>query len=1050
MNNTKFQRKLLMRSIFKHSAICTVIATSLNISTVQAVSTSTAIKGSIKSQSGDALRNGEIKIIHQTSGTVKTISLNESGMYRANGLRVGGPYTIIVTAHNYKPQEFNNVYLNLDELYDLSATLIALSSIETIEVNPNVNIFSNAGSSSVFSENNIDQAVLVNRDVKDIIRANPLAIVDPTGNELSIAGSNPRFNSLTIDGVAVSDTFGLNANGYPSQRPPISMNAISQISIDYAPFNTRASSFTGGMVNVVTKSGTNNLSGDIFYEYTPNNGKAIDERIDGADEEFTFDNDEVTFGANIGGALIDNKLFYFVSYEQWSDKVIFNYNLDTLAGHKVTLDEANQVISAFKNTYGLTDTIGTVPADDSDKKLLIKLDWNINDDHRLDFTYSNQDNSAAKSYTNNDRFVNFSSHQYSQVAETVLLTSHLFSDWSDNFSSEINVSYKDHKAKANTNSNWGQIRIKTAGGGEVFAGQERNRHANVKSNETSSFAFHGLYLDDHIDYKFGVEVENITNSDLYARNGAGTWYFDSITAFENKAPSRVEYGNAYTNNLQDLTAEIDSTEYAFYVEASTELFDEFNISAGLRYETLTIDGAPNLNQNYSNAYGMSNTENMNGIDILLPRASFNWSLSEEVTLRGGVGKFSGGMPLVWISNAYTQDGVTNVSAPADALAQTIASPDNVMFDSVPLSLQNSLTQGNGAVSTIASDFEIPSDWRYQLAADVVFDIAMLGEAGTDITWTTEFIFVDRKNSAAWVDKARIKTGETVDGRSLWGSVTGREEFNDLQLTNSADGGESTIITTAINKAWDSGFTVNASYTHQNITEANPGLGTNARSNYITDVVVNLSEPLVGRANYEIEHRFVVNLAYQNEFFSGYNTSVNLFFERRSGRPLAWTLGSNRTEFGDKSQSLGYLPYLPSSANDPAFDFSQLNYDDTMAIANAAGVAQYAGGYIPKYAGNQPWLTTMDLAITQEIPGLLKGHRGQLYFIIDNFANLLNDDWGQSYQMSSSKQTLFDFTVNDNGQYVLAELPSGTNTKNYNRFDVEQSVWSLKVGVKYSF
>lgn len=1039
-----------MRSIYTLCLLCAVISTALKISTVQAANTSTAIKGFIQSQSGDALKNGEIKIIHQASGSIKTVPVNNSGIYRANGLRVGGPYTVIISAHTHKPQKFNDIYLNLDETYDLSATLKALSNTEIIEVNAKVPAFTNVGAKSIFSEQNINQAALVTRDIKDIVRANPLAVVSPSGNELSIAGSNPRFNSLTVDGVAVNDTFGLNANGYPSQRPPISMNAISQISIDYAPFNARASNFTGGMVNVVTKSGTNDFSGSAFYEFTPENGKATDNSVDGAGEKFTFDNDEVTFGANIGGAIIKDELFYFVSYEDWSDDVIFNYNLETLDGHKVTIDEANQVIDALQNTYGLTDTIGTAPPKDSDKKFLLKLDWNINEYHRLDLTYSYQDNSAAQSYTNNDSYVKFASHQYSQDADTTLLTSHLFSDWSEKFSSEINIRYKDHESTANTQSNWGQIRIKTDGGGEVFAGQERNRHANVKTNETYSFAFHGLYLVDDIDYKFGVEIDNITNSDLYARNGAGTWYFDSITAFENKIPSKVEYGNAYTNNLQDLKAEIDSTKYAFYIEASTELFDDFDVTAGLRYERISMDGAPNFNPNYADAYGESNTENMDGIDILLPRASFNWPLSEALTLRGGIGKFSGGMPLVWISNAYTQDGVTNVSAPIDAVAETIANPNNVIFDSVPLSLQNSLEQGNGSVSTIASDFDIPSDWRYQLAADVIFDIPMLGEAGSDIAWTTEFIYVDRQDSAFWVDQARVKTGETVEGRTLWGSVSGRENFNDLQLTNSSDGGESTIITTSLNKVWDSGVSVNASYTYQDITEANPGIGTNARSNYISDTVVNLNEPLVGRSNYEIEHRLVLNLSYQNSFFTGYNTSFNLFFERRSGRPFSWVLGRNSTEFGDKSQSLGYLPYLPSSANDPAFDFSQLSYNDTMAIANAAGVDNYAGEYISKNDSNQPWLTTMDLAITQEVPGFVQGHKGQVYFIIDNFANLLNDDWGQSYSMSSPRQELFDFTINDNGQYVLAEPAGGANTKNYNQFEVEQSAWSLKVGVKYSF
>ncbi|MEY8252602.1 MAG: TonB-dependent receptor, partial [Colwellia sp.] len=1028
-----------------YGALCLAVAPTINIHTVQAAETSTVIKGSIKNLNGEAIPGAKIKIIHQPSGSIKTITANDVGVYRARALRVGGPYTIMLSSDNHIRQEYKNVHLKLDDILDLSAKL---AEMETITVTNSSNSYANYGANSTFSEQEINQSAIVNRDIKDIVRANPLAVVDPSGIELSIAGSNPRYNALTIDGVGVNDTYGLNANGYPSQRPPIAMNAISQIAIDYAPFNARASGFTGAAINVVTKSGTNEFSGDVFYEWTPSNGEAKDNKLTGT--SFDFDNEEQTFGAAFGGAIAKDKLFYFVSYEQWSDEVVFNYDLTTLTGHKVTLDDAKQVLSAFDKVYGLNDSIGSVPPEDSDEKLLVKLDWNINDNHRIDFTYNKQKNIAANGYTNNNSSLKFGSFQYSQDAETTMLTGHLFSDWSDNFSSEINVSYKDHQDIANTNSNWGQIRIKTADGGEIFAGQERNRHANVKDNETTKLAAHGLYLQDFIEYKFGVEIENVWNSDLYARNGAGTWYFSSIDDFENKTPWLVQYGNAYTNNMQDLAAEIDATQYAFYLEANSEIFDGFDLSAGLRYETLSMDSAPNFNEKYANSYGESNTENLDGIDILLPRVSFNWQLSDDLTLRGGLGRFSGGMPLIWISNAYLNDGVTNVSAPQTAVDTTIADPDNVMFDQVPLSLQSSLVPGNGSVSTVASDFEIPSDWRYQLAADVLFDISILGDAGENFAWTTEFIYVDRQDAARWHEQSRVKIAEAVDGRTIWGDLAGREGFRDIQLTNSSDGGQSTIITTALNKTWHSGLSVNVSYTNQDITEANAGTGTHAYSNYYSDIVINRNEPLVGRAYYEIEHRLVVNLAYQHEFFAGYNTAFNLFFERRSGRPFSWVLAGDAAFGGNSSVYSAYLPYLPSGADDAAFDFSQLSYQDTMAIANAAGVGQHAGGYIPKYAGTQPWLTTMDLAISQELPGLLAGHKGQLYFIIDNFANLLKSDWGKSYRMSSSQQELFDVSINNSGQYVLSEKAGGANTKNYNQFDVEQSAWSIKVGVKYSF
>lgn len=1035
------------RSILAATLILTVY-----VNPLLAADTSSAIIGSVQSESGSTLSGITIEIRHVPSATVKKLTTNNAGEYRARGLRVGGPYTVIISSDDYEQQEFNNVFLQLDDNYNLSATLVPRSKVETVYVIGYAPETQQQGSSSVFSGRSIDQSALVNRDIKDVVRINPLAVVDSTGTELSIAGSNPKFNALTLDGVAVSDTFGLNANGYPAQRPPVSINAISQISIDYAPFNLRASNFTGGTINVVTKSGTNEVSGELFYEWTPINGTAIDDKLNldaqGKPTEYEFENNEVTYGAALGGPILKDTLFYFLSFEEWSDEIIFNYDLDSLAGHRVTLSEAQQVITALDEVYGLTDSIGTVPPSDSDTKWLVKFDWNINEAHRADITYSHQKNSAALNYTNSSSRVNFASNQYSQDAETTILTTHIFSDWNDNFSSEINLSYKDHEQAANTRSSWGEINIDTASG-SIVAGQDKNRHGNVKSNQTTIMAFHGLYLKDDIDYKFGIEIEDIKNSDLYARSAAGRWFFDSIAEFENKAPRTVIYSNAFTNNMQDLTAIIESTNYAFYFEASTQLFEDFSLRAGVRYETLSVDSAPNYNANYVATYGISNTNNIDGIDIIQPRLSFNWQYSEQLTLRGGIGRFSGGTPLVWFSNAYTNDGVTKTSATADAVAATIADPANIMFDSVPLTLQNSLVQGDGSTNTIASDFTMPSDWRYQIAADVNFDIPVVGD---DFSWSTELLYVDRQDAAFWVDQSRFKADETVEGRTIWGNIYGAESRWDIQLTNSKDSGESTIITTGLNKRWDNGTVLNMSYTHQNITEGNPGNTSTAESGYFDEVIINRNSPLKGRAFYEIEHRLVINLGYEHEFIQGYNTSFNLFWERRSGRPFSWTLGREaRTDFGDqRSNTRVYLPYLPESANDPAFDFSVLSYAQIMSIAQEAGVAHYAGTYIPKYEGTQPWLTTMDLAITQELPGFTKDHKGQLYFIIDNLANLINDDWGKSYRISSRQQILFDVDINENGQYLLQEARGGTNTKNYNQFRVEPSAWSVKVGVKYQF
>ncbi|WP_337881631.1 TonB-dependent receptor [Rheinheimera sp.] len=1041
----------------KHIALAITLA--LGASNVALANTgqSSAIRGAIVDPQGNPAVGTTLTIIHTPSGSVKELAVNSAGQFNVSGLRVGGPYTIIVKNSGYEGKVIENIYLDMNKPLQLNTELAAKQDVETITVTGTRDFFSNSGSASYFGEEQIGNSATFNRDIKDVVRMNPLAVLDPSGTELSIAGSNPKYNSLTVDGVGLADTFGLNANGYPAQRPPISLDAVEQISVEFAPFKARAGKFSGGNINVVTKSGTNELEGSVFYEFVPWSGKAKDTDLV-AGREFDVDNEEKTIGATLGGAIVEDKLFFFAAYDKWEEDVVFNYDLNTLEGHDVTIEQANRVIAILNDVYGLQDSIGSTPPPDSDEKILFKLDWNINSDHRADFTYSFQENTAARNYTNADNTLNFASNGWSQDSETTFISTHLYSDWSADFSTEISWTYKDYAQASNTASNWGEINIDVApgsqNGADIVAGRDENRHANVLENKTMTLGIHSTYLAGDVEYKFGGEIEDVWNYNLYGRHGAGTWTFNSIEEFEAKAPTSLVYSNAYTNNLQDIAYDVDSLQYSLYGEATFELFTDFMVTAGLRYELLTVSGEPKLNENFVDTYGYANTENMDGTDILLPRLGFTWNVADDVTLRGGVGRFSGGMPLVWVSNAYTNDGFTKVNANPAVVRDAIRNPANVDFTRVPQAVLDSMVPGAGSTNTIADGFKMPSDWRYQFAVDYVFDLPVLGEG---FAWTNEITYVDREDAPYWVDISRVKTGETVDGRTIWGSVYqgGLAQNWDIELRNIDNGGRSVIFTSSLQKEWDNGISLSTSYTNQDITEVNPGTSSTAESNYQFEVTKNRNEPLLGRAYYEIEHRFVVNLGYKHEFFAGYATNFNLFFERRSGEPFSWTLGAFQDgDLGDQpnfDDADIYLPYLPSSASDPAFDFvNGLSYDEIMAIAAAAGVDGYAGDYIEKYSSNQPWLTTMDLAITQELPGLVEGHKGKLYFVIDNFANLLNDDWGKSYSMAFPQRILYDFDVNAQGQYVLQEAFGGTNTKNFDRFDVSESTWNIKLGVKYNF
>ncbi|TLM76991.1 TonB-dependent receptor [Microbulbifer harenosus] len=1052
----------MKRSLFPHGLLSVAVMSAMGVAPMAiAQETSTAIRGIVTGADGQPVDNAKVIAIHTPSNSRREILSSESGRFSLNGLRVGGPYTIRVESDEGE-EVLNDIYLSLGSPLtlpiDLGASGPELNAVEEVVVVGEVQTYTNRGSSGVFGEDQIANTATFSRDIKEVIRANPLASVSPDGVELSIAGSNPRYNSITIDSVGINDTFGLNYSGYPTTRPPIALDSVEQLSVEYAPFNARKGKFSGGNINAVTKSGTNEFHGSAFFESVPWTGTAKDDKLseDGSVTEYDIDNEEETVGLTFSGPILQDKLFFFTSYEKWEEELVFNYDLDSLAGHQVTTAERDRVLQIMQDVYGVSDGIGAAPSPDSDEKLLVKLDWNISDDHRADFTYNKQEGKAGRNYTDDNGTLRLSSNFRVAAEDNTFYSAHLFSDWSDAFSTEVNLSYKDYARSSVNSSNWGEINIQTEDG-SIVAGQDDSYQANELANEVWTFGVHGTYLAGDVQYRFGAEMEDTWNYNLYGRNADGTWYFDSIDDFENQVIGDFTYGNAYTNDIQDIAYDVSATTYALYGEATLEPFAGFELVAGLRYETQSVDSTPGLNQNFLDTYGYANTENLDGRDIWLPRVGFTWDLRDDLTLRGGVGRYSGGTPLVWISNAYTNDGTT-----LDSVTLSSLDPGLVDFTRVPQLAMDALAAGTGSTNNIDPNFELPSDWRYQLAADYAFDIPGVGE---DFNWTTELTYTDRQDSVYWRDLSRVDSGNrTVDGRIIWDNVyTGTElEGNyDLELTNVDDGGRSIIWTTSLDKAFDNGLSFNLSYTNQDITEVNPGTSSTATSNYQYEVTENRNEPLEGTAYYEVEHRFVLNLGYRTEFVPGYATNFNLFWERRSGRPFSWVLGSYRDDdLGDQSafyQSDVYLPYIPTGADDPAVDFaSGLSYEEIMAFAEAAGVAGYAGGYVDKYSGTQPWVTTMDLAITQEVPGFLPEHRGILYFTIDNFANLLNDDWGKVYDLEFPQKLLYDYDVNANGQYVYHAPFGGTNddgslnANNYGRFRAEQSTWRVKLGLKYNF
>jgi len=1059
-----------------------------------AAETSSAMRGKILTPQGDAASNVKITVVHQPTGTSRELTTNENGVFVAKGLRVGGPYTIVIDSDTYSDDMLENIYLSLGQTERVKAQLES-KKMETIEVSGTRILQDVGGSSSVFGEAAIQNTPSFNRDIKDIARLNPLVSLNGSG-EMIIAGGNPRSNSLTVDGIGQNDDFGLNYGGYPTEQPPVALDAIEQVSVDVSPFSAKKGNFGGGTINAVTKSGTNDFKFSGFFEqsnpdmagdydkqqqlkYLEDIEDAEGNRIhkkgnpildqDGhrtyATSQIKPNTTETRYGFNVGGPLIEDQLFYFLNYSDWTNEQEMDYGFEgsnTVHEYeKVSQENFDRVLSIMNDVYGLNDSLGGDPKD-TNKTLLAKLSWNISDAHRLDFTYQWQDDQDERNFgTGGDGGVMLASSRYTYETKFNNFATKIYSDWSDDFSTEVGISYKDVSSDSSTNSNIGSVTVEEYYRGPSYEfGTDVYRHANASQTKNFTLSFDATYLMDDHEIKFGAQYENLNLYNKFAQNSMGSWEFDSIDDFENREVGNYKddydfsYDNAYTNNADDTAYDVTRSQFSLYVEDTFYATDDLEITAGLRYERLDASDKPTLNANFQETYGFTNQENLDGIDILLPRVGFKYYATDDLVINGGLGRFQGGIPNVWYNNPFTNDGITLVSAPDSAIADYYS--ENLVDPNftVPQDIKDSLQAGAGSTNYTDPNFELPSSWRAQIGFEYDLEIPGLGDG---FKLTTDLMFHKKENEAVWVNTSINPTGLAADGERVINETiySGDNSQNfDIMMTNAEDDGRSIIFSTALAKRWENGVSMTMSYAHQDVEENQAGSSSRAQSNYKHNVIKNRNQDMVANGHYEVEHTFKINLSYSTEFFAGYNTRFDMFFERRSGRPFSWVMGMYKDgDLGDQKDfysNSAYLAYIPTGADDPNVNWEEsgISYDELKTLIDRAGIS--GTGIQDRNTASQPWVTTMDISIKQDIPGFSEGHSGQVYFMVENFANMLNSDWGVEKRMSYPNQAIYDFGgLDDDGKYILDDRFEGADVRNYNTID-KASAWQAKIGVSYKF
>jgi hypothetical protein len=431
-------------------------------------------------------------------------------------------------------------------------------------------------------------------------------------------------------------------------------------------------------------------------------------------------------------------------------------------------------------------------------------------------------------------------------------------------------------------------------------------------------------------------------------------------------------------------------------------------------------------------------------------------------VRGGIGKFSGGSPGVWISNSYSNDGVISDSSNAFGVVNVPTSPDAATGQYIPADVLAALSSESpdGSVNALSPDFEIPTTTKFSIGVAHQTDLGNLGE---DWLLSADVLHNTLENTPYWYDQRCERPVSTApDGRGVYDCGGAPEAI----VVGSFNGGESTLFALSVTKDWDTKagrFDLFASYTHADVKDIGYGTSSTATSNYSDFAAYDRQSPREGISNFQVEHMLKIRVNWSKELIPGYETRVSLFATRRSGQPYSYTfsennncvldVGGGRCPRESRNDDAGHLLYVPAGINDPLFSPASFGGDAAAQQAfidyiDSSELAQYRGGIAPRNNDNSRMTTIVDLRLQQELPTLSSDHSFKLFIDIENLGNLLNDDWGRIERTRYEYERDVASAVINNGQYEYLRLNSDRSIKNLEI--LSQSVWQLQIGLKYEF
>ena len=1029
---------------------------------VQAQVTTSAIGGSVVDDERRPLAGATVTALHTPSGTRYGTAAGVNGEFAIQGMRTGGPYTIEISFVGFKTLSANGIFLELGKTFEIRSQLEPDTTLEAVTVSVSADSMFNGsrtGAATNFNADDIARIPTVSRNIDDVVAMSPFASSAKTGG-ISFGGENNRYNSFNIDGLPSNDMYGLTSTGTNAgltSANPVPLDALEQVSVAVAPFDVRRGGFTGGSIDAVTKSGTNNFAGSAYTYYKDRNfygttpGKGVENR-----RKLPVQSTQI-YGATLGGAIVRDKLFFFVNGELSLERSPSSYHPGD--GGAISTAEAERIAARFKELTGYDGGgYGRRNNDRTAGSLIARLDWNIDSRNTLSARYNLIDGRKDE-YANTPTSFLFNGTGYTSVSRSHTVGIELNSRIGNQWHNEFRTGYSLVTDGRDTERLLPFVTIGglgASGGSTASIGTDRYAGANSLDQHTFIVTDNLTRYAGKHTLTFGTHNEYYRSHVVYVANSLGAYTYNSLADFENDMAAQYAYN--YTDTAVTGSTvwgpTLNALQLGFYAQDKWDATDSFSLTFGLRADIPLIFDSPTVNEKFNSGsvaatHGVRTGDVPHAQVLWSPRVGFRWFVDGEhrTLVRGGAGLFTGRVPFVWIVNNFSNTGVEQKGVVRNGVADSNGS---IVQSAQPFSPTPALTDDstiNPSVQVLDRRFRYPQLFRADLAVEHRF------RNGWHVA--LEALFGKTINNVTFRNLSLTENGTMFYPVGAGGAAAKRysvhPEYSSVYFTTNTSAGYSYSLTASVERSFPFGLEAGVYYTFGHVFSLNDATSSAQATNWTRTYAVDADSPVLSRSVFDSPHRLTACLSYSKRYGRIFATTVALVYRFASGQAYSLCFAETSDLNGDLVLN-NTLMYIPTESDLQKMTFadadSRQKWNDY--ILNDGYLNSHRGGFSERNALRTPVEHRLDLHVAQDFHfGEHTSRKLQITLDVINLGNLFNRDWGACYSVSNSRLTpVRIMALNDDGNGNKTPVYQFTGAE-FAKNDLA-SRWNMQLGVRVVF